>query len=183
MPLSARERAPDVILPWLMHLMHDGAPLGALTRALGASAEDVLADQVRKQPDRHGTSLQRCLPSSANIRLPVTPTGSSTPSSSTSPSASTLMRNTDPATGPRRARAARPDVWPCLVGHHREPRTIGGGQGRAGTYSGAIGSVLAKPYRPRIRFCAVVSARDGIAAELPVAREDVIAIRLKGRPR
>ena len=43
MPLSAREWGPDVILPWLMNLLPEGAPLRALTRALGASAEDVLA--------------------------------------------------------------------------------------------------------------------------------------------
>lgn len=43
MPLSAREWGPDAILPWLMNLLPEGAPLRALTRALGASAEDVLA--------------------------------------------------------------------------------------------------------------------------------------------
>ena len=43
MPLSAREWGPDVILPWLMNLLPEGAPLRALTRALGASAQDVLA--------------------------------------------------------------------------------------------------------------------------------------------
>lgn len=43
MPLSAKEWGPDVILPWLMNLLPEGAPLRALTRALGASAEDVLA--------------------------------------------------------------------------------------------------------------------------------------------
>jgi serine/threonine-protein kinase HipA len=43
MPLSAREWGPDVILPWLMNLLPEGAPLRALTRVLGASAEDVLA--------------------------------------------------------------------------------------------------------------------------------------------
>lgn len=43
MPLSAKEWSSDVILPWLMNLLPEGAPLRALTRALGASAEDVLA--------------------------------------------------------------------------------------------------------------------------------------------
>lgn len=43
MPLSAKEWGPGVILPWLMNLLPEGAPLRALTRALGASAEDVLA--------------------------------------------------------------------------------------------------------------------------------------------
>lgn len=43
MPLSAREWGEHVILPWLMNLLPEGAPLRALTRALGASAEDVLA--------------------------------------------------------------------------------------------------------------------------------------------
>ena len=38
MPLSAREWGPGVILPWLMNLLPEGAPLRALTRALGASA-------------------------------------------------------------------------------------------------------------------------------------------------
>lgn len=42
MPLSARPWDADVLLPWLMNLLPEGAPLRALTRALGASAEDVL---------------------------------------------------------------------------------------------------------------------------------------------
>lgn len=42
MPLSAKEWGDGIILPWLMNLLPEGAPLRALSRALGASAEDVL---------------------------------------------------------------------------------------------------------------------------------------------
>lgn len=80
MPLSAREWGSDVILPWLMNLLPEGAPLRALTRALGASADDVLAlitasggdlagalsirapaGQARNEPIRDVAALERIL--------------------------------------------------------------------------------------------------------------------------
>lgn len=80
MPLSARQWGPQVILPWLMNLLPEGAPLRALTRALGASAEDVLAlitasggdlagalsirapaGLARNEPIRDETELERIL--------------------------------------------------------------------------------------------------------------------------
>ena len=43
MPLGEAGYGQDLVLPWLMNLLPEGEPLRAMTRALGASPEDVLA--------------------------------------------------------------------------------------------------------------------------------------------
>lgn len=42
MPLGEARYEQDLVLPWLMNLLPEGEPLRAMTRALGASPEDVL---------------------------------------------------------------------------------------------------------------------------------------------
>lgn len=43
MPLSGEAYGSEILLPWLMNLLPEGEPLRAMTRMLGAAAEDVLA--------------------------------------------------------------------------------------------------------------------------------------------
>lgn len=42
MPLGDVDYGQEIVLPWLMNLLPEGEPLRAMTRALGASSEDVL---------------------------------------------------------------------------------------------------------------------------------------------
>lgn len=42
MPLSDEATAGEVVIPWLMNLLPEGEPLRALTRVLGASADDII---------------------------------------------------------------------------------------------------------------------------------------------
>lgn len=42
MPISAESYPAEIVLPWLMNLLPEGEPLRAMTRMLGASAEDAL---------------------------------------------------------------------------------------------------------------------------------------------
>ena len=42
MPIGDADYGQEVVLPWLMNLLPEGEPLRAMTRALGASPEDVL---------------------------------------------------------------------------------------------------------------------------------------------
>ena len=66
MPLSAEAWGPDVLLPWLMNLLPEGAPMRALTRVLGAAAEDVFALITASGGDLAGA---------LSIRAPVVPAG------------------------------------------------------------------------------------------------------------